>query len=291
VTFVSDASIPANCEVLPLWKESLFVALRRDHRLKDRTALGWPSLRDERFIIRQAKCDPELCERVIKHLHDQTPDKVIQKLNVGRETLMHLVGIGHGVTLTSEATVSTEYPDVIFRPISGNDETVQFGAVSLSGNSNPALRRLLSLAKEQAGARRCCSESTAGAPEAGKPPALTIGRPRSPKGVPICGTPLGRLESARSYQSATAVGCRAGRPLTAGPLAAFVARRARAASSSLRINASPQTDGTHARTTLLGDATPSLSNACPKGTSNFVACVRSLGLLGRPSTRGRLDKD
>jgi C4-dicarboxylate-specific signal transduction histidine kinase len=30
-----------------------------------------------------------------------------------------------------------------------------------------------------------------------------------------------------------------------------------------------------------------LSNACPKGISNFVRCIRSLGLLGRPSTRGR----
>jgi nitrogen-specific signal transduction histidine kinase len=34
-----------------------------------------------------------------------------------------------------------------------------------------------------------------------------------------------------------------------------------------------------------------LSNACPKGISNFVRCVRSLGLLGRPSTRGCPDKD
>jgi hypothetical protein len=34
-----------------------------------------------------------------------------------------------------------------------------------------------------------------------------------------------------------------------------------------------------------------LSNACPKGISNFVRCIRSLGLLGRPSTRSRPDKD
>lgn len=34
-----------------------------------------------------------------------------------------------------------------------------------------------------------------------------------------------------------------------------------------------------------------LSNACPKGISNFVRCIRSLCPLGRPSTRGRPDKD
>ncbi len=41
----------------------------------------------------------------------------------------------------------------------------------------------------------------------------------------------------------------------------------------------------------LGDDTSRLSNACPKGISNFVRCIRSLGLLGRPSTRGRLGKE
>jgi DNA-binding transcriptional LysR family regulator len=91
---------------------------------------------------------------VIKHLSDHTPDAGIQKLNVGREALMHLVGIGRGLTITSEATVSTAYPDVIFLPISGDDETVQFSAVWLQQNGNPALRRLLSLAKVHANQKR-----------------------------------------------------------------------------------------------------------------------------------------
>jgi hypothetical protein len=55
--------------------------------------------------------------------------------------------------------------------------------------------------------------------------------------------------------------------------------------------AESQTDGTPARTALLGDDTSRLSNACRKGISNFVRCIRSLVLLGRPGTRGRLDKD
>jgi hypothetical protein len=90
---------------------------------------------------------------VIKHLSDHTPGAVIEKLNVGRETLMHLVGIGRGLTITSEAAVSTAYPDVIVFPISGDDVTVEFSAVWLQGNGDPALRRLLSLAKVQADER------------------------------------------------------------------------------------------------------------------------------------------
>jgi LysR substrate binding domain-containing protein/predicted GTPase len=98
VAFVGDTVRPGDCDVVPLWKERLFVALPRGHRLRHRTAVGWPALRSERFIIRQANCDPELCERVIKHLSEHTPGAIIEKLNVGRETLMHLVGIGRGLT-------------------------------------------------------------------------------------------------------------------------------------------------------------------------------------------------
>ena len=38
-------------------------------------------------------------------------------------------------------------------------------------------------------------------------------------------------------------------------------------------------------TALLDDDTPRLSNVCPKGISNFVRCIRSLGLLGWPTKR------
>jgi hypothetical protein len=74
----------------------------------------------------------------------------VQKLDVGRETLMHLVALGLGVSLTSEATIASSFPEVSFRPIVGDDESVQFSAVWLSGNDNPALRRFLSLARSQA---------------------------------------------------------------------------------------------------------------------------------------------
>jgi DNA-binding transcriptional LysR family regulator len=150
VAFVADTADAADCEIVPLWSERLFVVLPQGHRLGERTAVDWGALRNERFIIRQAKCDPALCERVIKHLGDPARKLVIQKLSVGRETLMHLVAMGRGLTITSEASVATSYPKVIFRPISGGDDTVQFSAVWSAGNDNPARRRFLSLARTRA---------------------------------------------------------------------------------------------------------------------------------------------
>jgi hypothetical protein len=67
---------------------------------------------------------------------------------------MHLVEMGRGVSLTSEATLATAFPDVVFRPISGADATLQFSAIWWPGTDNPALRRFLSQARALAKAKR-----------------------------------------------------------------------------------------------------------------------------------------
>lgn len=64
---------------------------------------------------------------------------------MGRDNLMHLVAIGEGFTLTSEATTATSFPGVVYRPLS--EEILPFCAIWSPQNDNPALRRLLSLAR------------------------------------------------------------------------------------------------------------------------------------------------
>jgi DNA-binding transcriptional LysR family regulator len=154
LAFVADTAEAVDCAIAPLWNERLFVVLPHGHALCARIAIDWSDLRSERFILRRAKCDPALCERVIKRLAERARSPIIQKVDVGRETVMHLVGMGRGVSITSEATLGTPYPNIIFRPISGGDETVAFSAVWLPGNDNPALRRFLSLAKARAKRKR-----------------------------------------------------------------------------------------------------------------------------------------
>jgi DNA-binding transcriptional LysR family regulator len=154
VAFVVDASAAIGCDVVPLWNERLFVALPHGHQLCKRNVVEWHALRYAHFIIRQSKCVPALCERVIKHLSDRTHTPAIQKADVGRETIMHLVAMGRGVSLTSEASIATPFPGVVFRPVSGRDEMLQFSAVWWPGNDNPALRRFLSLARALAKGKR-----------------------------------------------------------------------------------------------------------------------------------------
>jgi DNA-binding transcriptional LysR family regulator len=154
VAFVADPSEAADCDVAPLWSERLFVVLPLGHALCDRKEVAWEALRSEHFIIRQSNCGRALCERVIKHLSNRGHTPSTQKVDVGRETVMHLVAMGQGVGLTSEATIATSFPEVIFRPISGADATLQFSAVWSPANVNPALQRFLSLARIRAREKR-----------------------------------------------------------------------------------------------------------------------------------------
>jgi DNA-binding transcriptional LysR family regulator len=150
VAFVANPTEVAGCDLAPLWRERLFAVLPRGHALGKRKVVDWDDLRNERFIIRHSTCDPALCEPVMKHLSDRGHTPVIQKVDVGHETVMHLVAMGRGVSITSETTRATRHPRIVLRPISGGDDTVQFSAVWSPANGNPALRRLLSLARSRA---------------------------------------------------------------------------------------------------------------------------------------------
>jgi DNA-binding transcriptional LysR family regulator len=154
VAFVSDASEAVDCDVTPLWNERLFVVLPQNHRLRSRKAVEWRALRNEHFIVRQSKSGSGLSKRLVNLLSDRARAPSLQRVDVGREALMHLVAMGRGVSLTTEATIAMSFPEVIFRPISGGDETLQFSAVWAPGNDNPALRRFLSLARARAKERR-----------------------------------------------------------------------------------------------------------------------------------------
>jgi DNA-binding transcriptional LysR family regulator len=166
VAFVMDATGAPDCDVAPMWSERVFAVLPRSHPLCDQKAIEWAALRGQRLIARKSECNPTLCELVIKRLTDRDHRPEVQKLNVSRGTLIHLVGLGMGVGLTSEATVGTPFSDVEFRPIAGDDAPLQFNAVWLSNNDNPALRRFLSLARAHAKQRRNVS---GGGPTGGTP--------------------------------------------------------------------------------------------------------------------------
>jgi len=145
VAFIMDTTDASGCETLPLWTERIFVMLPEHHGLCERKEIEWADLRKEDLIVRQSEYNRALCDRLTRRLDPNRGG--MQKLNVGRDTLMYLVAMGLGISLTTEATAATPFPKVVFRPIARNDELLQFSAAWLPHNDNPALRRFLSLAR------------------------------------------------------------------------------------------------------------------------------------------------
>jgi DNA-binding transcriptional LysR family regulator len=160
----------SGCESLRLWSERLFVVLPEGHALSAREELAWADLRNEHWIVRQS-VNPQLLERITTRLTDTRHNPIVQKLDVGRETLMNLVSIGFGISLTSEAAIATSFPKLVFRPIAGDDELLHFNAVWLAHNDNPALRRFLALARAMASERQGAADRSDG--------------PRIPPSVPV----------------------------------------------------------------------------------------------------------
>lgn len=147
VAFVMGNPVIANCEAAQFWTERLFVALPHGHVLCVSKEVDWEALRDEHFILRQSDPGPAIQDYVIKRLADLGYRPSVHRYDVGRETSMHLVALGLGVTLTSETTTANFFPEVEFRPIAGSAEVIPFSGVWSPRNDNPAFRRFLSLAR------------------------------------------------------------------------------------------------------------------------------------------------
>lgn len=130
-----------------LWSEQVFAVLPIRHPLADRPSLTWPDLIGETLIVGEQAPEREIHDFLVENLHDGGRHPEVHRHNVGRDNLLSLVAIGRGLALTSEATTSTRFLGLVYRPITG--EMLPFSAVWSPKNDNPALRRLLGMARAQ----------------------------------------------------------------------------------------------------------------------------------------------
>jgi DNA-binding transcriptional LysR family regulator len=147
VAFVLGTRDVPNCDTTQLWTEHMFVALPLGHALCASEEIAWDALRDQHFIVCQTEKGRAMHDQLVKRLAEMNYNPSVERLDVGRETLMHLVALGLGVSLTSEAMAATQFPEVAFRPIASDAAKIPFSAVWLPTNDNPAFRRFLSLAR------------------------------------------------------------------------------------------------------------------------------------------------
>lgn len=147
VAFVMGVPIVPSCETTRLWNERLFVVLPQEHLLCAREKIEWSALSDEHIVVPQFGPGPIIQDLLINRFTDLCHHPRIQILDVGRETLMDLVGLGLGVSLATEGASASCYPGVEFRPIADDRSVIPMSGVWSPSNDNPAFRRFLSLAR------------------------------------------------------------------------------------------------------------------------------------------------
>lgn len=151
-TLVAGMPLSPGCEIEELWRERILVGLPEHHALAHHGEIAWQQLVDERFIVSRVDPGPEIQDYIIHALADLGRHPEVDQIEVQRETLLGLVGLGQGLSLVGEAEAGVIYPGVVFRPL--DHEELPFSIVWSRQNSNPVFRRFLVAARLRAAERR-----------------------------------------------------------------------------------------------------------------------------------------
>lgn len=146
VAFVLGVVDPRDCRARRLWEEPFMLALPLDHLLASGQAVRWVDIAAEIFLVRHDGAGPQLQNHVVRRVSGLGQAARIRRCDVGRDTLMHMVAIGEGVTLTTAAASHLPFPGVVFRTLADEPEPAKFSAVWSPHNRSPALKNLLDLA-------------------------------------------------------------------------------------------------------------------------------------------------
>ncbi|BCA57498.1 LysR family transcriptional regulator [Sphingomonas sp. HMP6] len=148
LAFVMGATDLPDCHSRVVWSEAFVIAMPIDHPVAGVKRLEWLDLSSEIFIVEHGGAGPQLLNHIARRIveRDRTPN--IQRCDVGRDTLMHMVADGEGMTLIPESAAHVPFPGIAFRAIADETEQARFSAVWSPHNRSPALKNLLDLAAE-----------------------------------------------------------------------------------------------------------------------------------------------
>lgn len=147
MVFVAGAPELPDCHSRRIWTEPLVAALPEWHRLAGQSAVSWADLTDETFLVRHGGTGPQVHDHILLRLAGLWSAPSIRRFDVGRGTLLSMVGQGFGITIIGAATALMPTSGVIFLPFADEPEPVPFSAIWSPYNQSAMLRNLLDLAR------------------------------------------------------------------------------------------------------------------------------------------------
>lgn len=146
VSFGTGQPQGPGCEALMLWRESIYAVLPMTHSLVGAESVTWENLREETFLVSRGGPGSEIQDYLIRKLSKPGFRPRMEVHDVSRTSLLDLVAMAYGVTLTCSSALRRDIHGVVFLPVSGEIDVIPSSAVWSKDNANPALRHLLSLA-------------------------------------------------------------------------------------------------------------------------------------------------
>lgn len=137
------------CE--PLWSERMLVALPALHPLAERDLVHWTDLRAERFLLPAVDPGPKIRDMLLGRLALSGAQPDIRMYQASRENVLSILGGSSGVSIVCEGSTGVRYPDVIYRPVYGEQGAALIGYSGYwrDDNANPVLRRFLGFIKDR----------------------------------------------------------------------------------------------------------------------------------------------
>ena len=148
VTFQLTSISHDGLDAEQLWVDRVFAAVPSDSPYGAQSHCRMAQLADAEFIVSTRNSGPDIRDFLTTRLYQLGNSPSIRMIDIGREALMHCVGLGMGVSVTTGADVTIGYPNVSFVEVL--DERLPFSAIWSPRNDNPALRRFLSGARVRA---------------------------------------------------------------------------------------------------------------------------------------------
>ena len=148
VAFVAGSPELPDCHTRPIWTEPLVAVLPERHPLAGQPAVTWADLTGETFLVRHGGTGPQVHDHIVLRLAGRWHAPSILRFDVGRGTLLSMVGQGFGITIVGAATSLLPTTGVVFLPFADEPEPVPFSAVWSPFNRNATLRNMLALARK-----------------------------------------------------------------------------------------------------------------------------------------------
>ncbi len=148
IAFVAGTPELPDCHSRQIWTEPLVAALPDRHPLAGQSGVTWADLAGETFLVRHGGTGPQVHDHIVLRLAGHWPAPSILRFDVGRGTLLTMVGKRFGITIVGAATSLLPTTGIIFLPLTDEPEPVTFSAVWSPYNRSAALRSLLALASE-----------------------------------------------------------------------------------------------------------------------------------------------